>query len=95
MGHYSVRDVPTYMSLMSCSICAENTFSVPLLLECYLFVPHVYMCVVCVCVCVCVCEFVYAVDSYRLRDLKWSNRVSVSKAIKQPGNPGLVRPKLC
>ena len=51
-----------------------------------------YICVsvVCVCVCVYVCQFgfVYAVD--RLRDLSES---VYANAVKQPGNPGLVRVK--
>ena len=64
-----------------------------------LFVPHVYMCkcsvcvrvCVCVhvCVCVCVCGFVYAVD--RLHDLSGETESVYANAIKQPGNPGLVR----
>ena len=53
------------------------------------FVPHVYMCK---CrVCVCVCGFVYAVD--RLHDLSGETESVYANAVKQPGNPGLVRVK--
>ena len=58
----------------------------------------VYVCVracvcmcVCVCVCMCVCGFVYAVD--RLRDLSGETESVYTNAVKQPGNPGLVRVK--
>ena len=51
--------------------------------------------VVCVCVCVCVlcvCGLVYAVD--RLHDFSGETVQSVyANAIKQPGNPCLVRVK--
>ena len=52
-----------------------------------------YICVsvVCVCVCVCVCGFVYAVD--RLHDLSGETESVYANAVKQPGNPGLVRVK--
>ena len=58
-----------------------------------LFVPHVYMCncSVCVCVCVYVCGFVYAVD--RLHDLSGETESVYANAVKQPGNPDLVRVK--
>ena len=42
------------------------------------------------CVCVCV-GFVYAVD--RLHDLSGETESVYANAIKQPGNPGLVRVK--
>ena len=45
----------------------------------------------CVCVCVCVCGFVYAVD--RLHDLSTETESVYVNAVKQPGNPGLVRVK--
>ena len=48
-------------------------------------------CSVCVCVCVCVCGFVYAVD--RLHDLSGETESVYANAVKQPGNPGLVRVK--
>ena len=56
-----------------------------------LFVPHVYMCKCSVCVCVYVCGFVYAVD--RLHDLSGETESVYANAVKQPGNPGLVRVK--
>ena len=43
------------------------------------------------CVCVCVCGFVYAVD--RLHDLSGETESVYANAVKQPGNPGLVRVK--
>ena len=53
-----------------------------------------YICVsiVCVCVCMCVCGFVYAV--VRLRDLSGETESAYATAVKQPGNPGLVRVKV-
>ena len=45
----------------------------------------------CVCVCVYVCGFVYAVD--RLHDLSGETESVYANAVKQPGNPGLVRVK--
>ena len=54
-----------------------------------LFVPHVYMCKCSVRV--YVCGFVYAVD--RLRDLSGETESVYANAVKQPGNPGLVRVK--
>ena len=49
----------------------------------------------CVCVCVCVCVLdlciVYAVD--RLHDLSRETESVYANAVKQPGNPGLVRVK--
>ena len=50
------------------------------------------VCVLCVCVCVCVCGFVYAVD--RLHDLSGETESVYANAVKQPGNPGLVRVKV-
>ena len=50
-----------------------------------------YICVSVVCVCVCVCGFVYAVD--RLHDLSGETESVYANAVKQPGNPGLVRVK--
>ena len=69
----------------------KNTFSVTSL-ECYCLC-HMYICVsvVCVCVCVYVCGFVYAVD--RLHDLSGETESVYANAVKQPGNPGLVRVK--
>ena len=58
-----------------------------------LFVCATYICVSVVCV--CVCGFVYAVDSYRLCNLSGETESVYANAVKQPGNPGLVRPKLC
>ena len=65
-------------------MCREHT-----IIRVLLFVPHVS--VVCVCVCVCVCGFVYAVD--RLHDLSGETESVYANAVKQPGNPGLVRVK--
>ena len=53
---------------------------------------YVYSVHVCVCMCVCVCGFVYAVD--RLRDLSGETESVYANAVKQPGNPGLVRLKV-
>ena len=50
-----------------------------------------YICVSVVCVCVYMCGFVYAVD--RLRDLSGETESVYANAVKQPGNPGLVRVK--
>ena len=53
-----------------------------------------YICVSVVCVCVCVCVFVYAVDMYAVDRLQEKQVESVyANAVKQPGNPGLVRMK--
>ena len=87
------------MSLMSCSIelikntCADNTFSVPSLLECYCLC-HTYICSVCVCMCVCVYVCVWiCVSVDRLHDLSGETESVYANVVKQPGNPGLVRVK--
>ena len=96
MGHYSVC---TYMyvphelfnRIDQEYMCREHIQCT--IIRVLLFVPHVYMCKcsVCVCVCVCVCVFVYAVD--RLHDLSGETESVYANAVKQPGNPGLVRVK--
>ena len=54
---------------------------------------YLFVSVVCVCVCIymCVCGFVYAVD--RLRYFSGETESVYANAVKQPGNPGLVRVK--
>ena len=69
-------------------MCREH-IQCTIIIRVLLFVPHVYMCKCSVCVCVCV--FVYAVD--RLHDLSGETESVYANAVKQPGNPGLVRMK--
>ena len=67
-------------------MCREH-IQCTIIIRVLLFVPHAYMCK-----CSYVCGFVYAVD--RLRDLSRETKPVYANAVKQPGNPGLVRVKV-
>ena len=70
-------------------MCREH-IQCTIIIRVLLFVPHVYMCKCSVCVCVCVCVYL-CMD--RLHDLSRETESVYANAIKQPGNPGLVRMK--
>ena len=84
MGHYSVRDVylhyvphELFNRIDQEYMCREHIQCT--IIRVLLFEPHVYMCKCSVCVCVCVCV--------------WICESVYANAVKQPGNPGLVRVK--